>query len=94
MGLLGGTLGSLTGIFAPRGKAKSLVLGLYVISLLGSVLLLIAGSVAYLTGQPYGVWYGLGFPGLGGTVIFGSLLPMTSGVYRQAEQRRLAARDL
>jgi hypothetical protein len=94
LGIMGGILGSLAGSLAPRGKAKPLVIGLFVGVLAACAVMLTAGVVALLQGQPYGVWYGLGFPGLLGLAIVGSLLPLVQRRYREAEQRRLSATDL
>ena len=94
LGVLGGTTGGLAGCLAPRGKAKRLVLGLWYFEILVWVGFLGAAVVALLTGQPYGVWYGLGLPGLLGVTLFGALLPLTLGHYRAAELRKVSARDL
>lgn len=94
LGIAGGILGSLAGILAPRGKAKGLVLGFHGLVIGVSAVLLIAGVVAFIQGQPYGIWYGLGLPGLLGITVFGALLPVLSKRYRQAEERRLAAHDM
>jgi len=94
LGITGGILGSLAGSLAPRGKAKPLVVGLFVATLMACAVLLTAGVVALLQGQPYGVWYGLGFPGLLGLAVIGGLLPLVQRRYREAEQRRLSATDL
>ncbi len=94
LGVVGGTLGAVTGTLAPRGKARRLVLGLYVAVIVMCACLLGVGVVALLAGQPYGVWYGLGFPGLLGIVVVGALYPMARRHYREAEARRLAAGDL
>ena len=64
-------------------------------TILGTCLLLLALSiVAFLSGQPYGVWYGLGLPGVVGTIVMGSLLPLIKLRYRQAEERKMKAQDL
>jgi hypothetical protein len=94
LGVAGGILGSLAGVLAPRGRAKGLVLGFHVLALVCCFVLFCIGLVALIQGQPYGVWYGLGFPGLLGLGVFGGLLPVVRMRYREAEQRRLAARDL
>lgn len=94
LGVGGGLLGSLAGVLAPRGKAKALVLGLHVSMLVVCFGLLVAAVVALTQGQPYGVWYGLGLPGLIGSTVLGGLLPVVLTRYKEAEQRRLAARDL
>ena len=95
LGILGGTIGGLGGMFAWRGKAKRLILGLEGVTLLASALLLGAGVVAFVTRQPYGVWYGLAFPGLLSMIILGGVaIPTTLKAFRMAEQRCLAAQDL
>ncbi len=94
VGIMGGILGSLVGTLAPRGKAKNLVLGLHTLAIVVSAILLVFGVVAFVQGQPYGVWYGLGLPGVLGIAVFGVLFPVVSKRYREAEARRLAAHDL
>jgi hypothetical protein len=94
LGVAGGTLGGVAGALAPRGKARSLVLGLFAAAALVSFALLVTGLVALLVGQPYGVWYGLGLPGLIGSVLFVTLFPVLRARYREAETRRIHAADL
>jgi hypothetical protein len=93
-GCLGGLWGALGGTLAPLGKARPLVMGLGWLLLLGSAGLLAAGVAALCDGQPYGIWYGLGLPGLIGVVVIGALFPMARLRYRQAEERRMQAEDL
>jgi hypothetical protein len=47
-----------------------------------------------VVGQPYGVWYGLLLPGVIGLIVLGSLSPVAVTAYRQAELRKIQARDL
>jgi hypothetical protein len=94
LGLAGGIEGTLAGICAPRGKCKTLVLGLHFADMGACCILLVAGVVALMTGQPYGVWYGLGFPGLLGLIIFGALTPVILIRYTQAEMQKSMAKDL
>jgi hypothetical protein len=56
--------------------------------------LFIAGIVALMSGQPYAVWYGLGFPGLLCLIIFGVLQGVVSKRYEEAELRKTMAEDL
>ena len=60
LGVAGGIAGTLDGLCASRGKCKTLVLGLHYTIMLICCLLLAAGVVALMTGQPYGVWHGFG----------------------------------
>jgi hypothetical protein len=94
LGVVGGTLGSLAGSLAPRGKAKPLVMGLFVAILVACAAMLAAGIMALVQKQPYGVWYGLVLPGALGLIVLGGLMPVVQRRYREAEERRLSARDL
>lgn len=90
----GGVTGPVIGYFAPRGRAKGLVLGLLGFWLGLGVLLLVAGAAAAITGQPRHVVYPLALIGGIATVVMGGLLPVTIARYRQAERRRLEAEQL
>ena len=94
LGVLGGLWGSLLGVLAPRGKAKAFVLGSLGLLLCASVICLVLGIMALVSRQPYGVWYGLLLPGVMGLVVLGSLGPLAIMAYRQAEARKMQARDL
>jgi hypothetical protein len=94
LGVVGGTLGALAGALAPRGRARGLVLGLFAAAALASFALLAIGVAALLVGQPYGIWYGFGLPGLLGSVLFAALYPVVQRRYLEAETRRLQAADL
>jgi len=93
LGVVGGTLGALAGTLAPRGKARGLVQGAFGAVIAASALMLALAVVALATGQPYGIWYGLGLPGLIGIVVFGALLPVVRARYREAETRRMGVAD-
>jgi hypothetical protein len=94
LGVLGGLHGTLAGCLAPRGKCKGLVLGMHFGILACCGLLFLCGIVGYAVKQPDGVVYGVGFPGLLGLCIFGSLAPLVLKRYREAEMRRSMAQDL
>jgi hypothetical protein len=94
LGVLAGLWGSLLGVLAPRGKAKSLLLGSLGFMLAASAVCLILGVLALVYHQPYGVWYGLILPGFIGLVVLGSLTPVAIMSYRQADLRKMQARDL
>ncbi len=89
LGVSIGLWGSLAGVLAPQGKARSFVLGLgwWLVGL--SLVLVAAGLTALISGQPYGVWYGLGFGGLIATGVLGPILPVVRKRYREAEERRV-----
>lgn len=94
LGCVAGTVGGLAGWLAPQGRAKSLILGSFWLLIGASVVMLMAGAIGYFSGQPYGVWYGLGLAGLIGILALGCNLPVLSRRYRQAEERRMNAEDL
>ena len=94
MGLLGAITGTLGGVLAPKGKAKKLVLGVELFSLALSLILLVIGIVAYLAGQPRGVWLAFGYAGLLCTVIFGIGYVVILKRYRDAELRKSMSEDL
>lgn len=95
LGSIGGGIGGpLAGIFAGRGKFRKLVLGFYYSILLISAGLFIAGIAAFFSGQPYAVWYGLGFPGLLCLIIFSIITGVVLKRYNEAELRKSMASDL
>lgn len=94
VGLMGGVMGTLMGIYAPAGKAKKLIFGLYWASLSLSVIFLLLGLVALLAGQPYGVWYGLLLSGCIGCFVLGFNYFTLVNAYRRAEQRKMTAQNL
>lgn len=93
LGCIGGLWGGLAGTLAPQGKARSLVLGLGGVLETLSIGLLMAGLLALVTGQPYGVWYGLGLAGLIGSLVIPAGLFVIRKRYREAEERRMQAED-
>ena len=94
MGTLGAIIGTLAGLFVPKGKYKKLVLGVDIFDFALSLILLLIGIIAYLSGQPRGVWYGFGYCGLLCTVVFGIGFPVILKRYRDAELRKSMAEDL
>ncbi|MCU0915888.1 MAG: hypothetical protein MUC88_15200 [Planctomycetes bacterium] len=94
LGVAGGLEGTLVGIWASKGKHRNLVMGMHFALLLVCGALLVTGVVALLMGQPYGIWYGLGFPGLLGLLIFGPLTWMIRRRYTEAELHKSMVEDL
>jgi uncharacterized membrane protein len=93
-GCLGGLWGTCTGLLAPRGKARGFVLGFGLLLIAVSAASLVAGLVAYRAGQPYGIWYGLGLPGVIGLCVMVPNYAVVLMRYRQAEERRMQAEDM
>jgi len=93
LGVAGGILGGLGGAMVSTGRGGALVMLGFRVAVVASAVMLVAGVGAFLVGQPYGVWYALGLPGLLGLVVFGSLTPIMARRYREEEARRMAARD-
>ena len=94
LGFFGALLGTLMGVLGSRGKARGLVHGLFTLGLVACSALALVGVAALLSGQPYGIWYGLGFPGLLGIGILVALRPVLRRTYAEAEARRMQAQDL
>ena len=95
LGVIGGGVGGpLAGTFAPKGKFKKQVMGFYYTIMVISAVMFIAGVAALLTGQPYGVWYALGFPGLLCLILFGCLQRVILKRYEEVELRKTMAEDL
>jgi hypothetical protein len=81
-------------LLAPKGKCRTLVMGMHFTIRAGCCVLLAAGVAALLTGQPYGIWYGLGYPGLLGLLLFGPLTWVIRKRYTEAELHKSMAEDL
>ena len=94
MGILGGVVGTLASVYIPKGKAKKFVLGVNTFTFILSFISLIVGITAYLSEQPYGIWYGFGLCGLIGTFLFGMLFFVFRMEYRKAELRKSMSEDL
>lgn len=91
VGVMGGVLGSVIGYCAPRGIARTAVLGLLYACVVVGVGLVIAFAVALFMGQPWYVSGALALPGFILTVVIGTLIPVVRMRYAQAESRRMSA---
>jgi hypothetical protein len=88
-GSLGGLLGTLIGVLAPKGKGRAFVLGamwFFILLGVGSVGL---GLYALAVGQPYAIWFGPILTGVIPVLVMGSLLAVVRIRYREAEERHL-----
>ena len=94
LGGLGGLTTMLGGVLSSKGKAKKLALGIQFFWIALSFILLVIGIIAYLSGQPRGVWWVFGYAGLLGTVIFYIRFLAILKRYREAELRKSMAEDL
>jgi len=88
VGLIGGGIGGpLIGTYAAQGKHRKMVMGFVCAVMTACAALLATGLYAWATAQPYGIWYGFGFPGLLGLIVFGALVPTIRRRYADAERR-------
>jgi hypothetical protein len=89
--LLGGGLVVASSVWMPRGKAKGLVTGAYMLlASLGAACLLF-GAIAVVKGESSGVVISLLLPGVVLAVIMGIFSPVVIREYQQFEFRKLAA---
>jgi drug/metabolite transporter (DMT)-like permease len=89
--LLGGALVVASSVLMPRGKAKGLITGAYMLlASLGAACLLFA-AIAAIAGEPRGVVVPVLVPGIVLTVIMGIFSPAVIREYQQFEFRKLAA---
>lgn len=91
IGIFGGTLGAIAGIFAPQGKGRNLVLRSMMIMAALGLVALAAGVIALANKQPYHVWYPMVMMGALLAGLFGGLTPLIRKRYQEAEARRLDA---
>ena len=93
-GTLGGLLGALCGVWSPQGKGRRFILGAMIFFIAIGVLFAVTGIVALLTGQPYAIWYPLLLTGIIFSVVVGSLFPVVRKNYKDAENRKIAAKSI
>ena len=79
---------------AQRGAYKQLVVGAHAGTVGIGVVLLALGVVALLAQQPRHVIFPFLFTGIIVTVVVASAIPVTLRAYRDAEARKIVARDL
>ena len=89
-----GVLGAVVGWLAWHGRARSFVLTTWKALWAVALALLAVGLYALVKGQPWGIWYGFLLPGVIGATAVGANFFTILKRYRDAEQRRFAARDL
>jgi drug/metabolite transporter (DMT)-like permease len=89
--LLGGALVVATSVLTPRGKARGLLTGAYMLlASIGAACLLFA-LIAVFAGEPRAVVVPLLLPGIVLTAIMGIFSPAIIREYQQFEFRKLAA---
>jgi uncharacterized membrane protein len=93
-GVLAVLMGVLAAWLAPRGRARHFMLRTWFGLWVAAIGLLVVGAVALADRQPWGIWYGFLLPGVVGTLVVGANSLVLLRRYREAEERRLAARDL
>lgn len=91
LGIIGGLFGGAIGFLMPHSRLKKRLIGMkfikvaYFLFLGCSTTMLLAGIAALISGQPYGIWYGLGLAGLIGVIVFGSLYSLIFHLPKQIE---------
>lgn len=91
IGVLGGILGTVAGVLAPKGKGRALILNsMLALGCLGVVFLL-TGVFAVVQGQPYVVYYPFLLLGLVLSTVMFAVRPAVAKRYQEAEQRKLEA---
>lgn len=93
-GILGGLVGTLAGVFVLRGKAKKLTLGVNSFAVTLGFILFVFGIVAFLFGQPRGVWLSSVFFGLECAALFSFGFWVILKRARDAELRKTMSEDL
>lgn len=93
-GVIGGLSGGLGGYLAARGKARRWMLGLFGLLAAIGVVMLAAGVIGVVIGQPWYVWFPLVLSGAVYTAVYPPCLWLLNRGYRHAEERRLAAEEL
>jgi drug/metabolite transporter (DMT)-like permease len=89
--LLGGALVVASSVLMPRGKAKGLLTGLYLLLASVGASCLVFGLIAAIAGEPRAVLVPLFLLGIVLTVIMGIFSPEVIRGYQQFEFRKLAA---
>ena len=89
--LLGGALVVASSVLIPRGMAKGLLTGLYMLLASVGAACLVFGLIAAITGEPRDVAGPLFLLGVVLTVIMGIFSPEVIRSYQQFEFRKLAA---
>jgi hypothetical protein len=93
IGIAGGIIGCMCG-FCIRKGWKKIVYAAFGLVIAICTILLLAGLTALFCRQPYHIWYSFLLPGLIGTIIFASLLPVVHKRFIQIETRQMQAKDL
>lgn len=94
IGVFGAIAGCTIGYCVPKGKCRSLAVGMLASMLALGLALLAAGIAAVVLKQPYHVWYPMVLGGSILSMVCGINLPIVVARYRQVEARRLDAEAL
>ncbi len=91
---IGPLIGTLSGYFVPRGKAKKLTLGVLIFGIVLASILFLFGVIALLFGQPRSVWLMSGFFGLDLILGLGIIFWVIRKRIRDVELRQSMSEDL
>lgn len=94
VGVIGGSIGAVAGMFASAGRHRALVFALlYAFAGFGAGLLA-SGGIALLDAQPAAIWAALGGPGVLALVLGLLLSTLMRKVYTERELRRMSSMDV
>lgn len=94
VGVIGGSIGAVAGMFASAGRHRGLVFALlYAFAGFGAGLLA-SGGIALFDAQPAAIWAALGGPGLLALVLGLLLSTLMRKVYTESELRRMSSMDV
>ena len=71
-----GIFGGVIGVQASRNNLRAKTVTWMIVFTIASGIFLVTGVVLLVTGQPWGLWYGLLSPGFFGLLSLGVLLPV------------------
>lgn len=94
VGILGAVYGILAGVFVARGKLKTLILSMNIVSVILGIVLLGVGLFAFLSGQPDQIWFLFVRIGAILVSIFFPLFFVARTIYRMFELDKMKLKDL
>jgi hypothetical protein len=94
VGVFGAIYGILAGVFGARGKLKTLILSMNIVSVILGMVLLSVGLYALLSGKPDHIWFLFVRIGVILVCIFLPLFFVARNMYRVFELDKMNLKDL